>query len=316
MLIETEELVKSTREAYGDALVELGKTNENIFVMDADLSESTKTNKFATHFPERFLNMGVAEQDMMGTAAGLALCGKIPIVSTFAVFATMRSGEQVRTSIAYSNLNVKIVVTHSGLSVGTAGATHFCEEDLAIMRSLPNMVVIAPADALETSLAIKAAVEHRGPVYVRLGRGEAPIIYKELNYEIGKAVTLYDGKDVTLIATGIMLGRALEAAKRLKIMGVEARVIDMHTIKPVDKEVILKAAEETKGIITLEDHNVLGGLGSAVAEVVAEENKTKVKRLGIPDTFCPIATPEQLWDYCGMAVENICDLARSLADVD
>ncbi|WP_338827547.1 transketolase family protein [Neomoorella thermoacetica] len=316
MLLETRELVKSTREAFGDTLIELGKANENIFVMDADLSESTKTNKFAARFPERFLNMGISEQNMMGTAAGLALSGKIPIVSTFAVFATMRAGEQVRTSIAYPNLNVKIIVTHSGLSVGTAGATHFCEEDLAIMRSLPNMVVIAPADALETDLAVRAAVEYKGPVYIRLGRGEAPVIYKELDYEIGKAITLCEGKDVTIIATGIMVGRALEAARKLKTLNVEARVIDMHTIKPIDKEAILKAVEETKGIITLEDHNVIGGLGSAVAEVVAEEGKARVKRLGIPDVFCAIAKPDQLWDYYGMSVNNICDLALSLINSD
>lgn len=270
MLLENQELMISTRETFGDTLIELGQENEKVFVLDADLSESTKTNKFAAVFPERFFNMGISEQNMMGTAAGLALSGKIPIVSTFAVFASMRAGEQVRTSIAYPNINVKIVVTHSGLSIGTAGATHFCEEDLAIMRSLPNMVVIAPADALETRLAVKAAVDHQGPVYIRLGRGEAPVIYKELDYEIGKAMTLGEGKDITLIATGIMVGRALQAAKKLKELNVDARVIDMHTVKPIDKQAILKAAEETKGIITLEDHSIIGGLGSTVAEVVAE----------------------------------------------
>jgi transketolase len=314
--LETQVLKCSTREAYGDTLVELGKENERIFVLDADLSESTKTNKFAAAFPERFFNMGVAEQDMMGTAAGLALSGKVPIVSTFAVFASMRSGEQVRTSIAYPRLNVKIVVTHSGLSIGTAGATHFCEEDLAIMRSLPNMVVIAPADALETNLAVKAAVEYEGPVYIRLGRGDAPVIYKELEYEIGKAITVCEGRDVTLIATGIMLGRALQAARKLKELNVEARVIDMHTIKPLDRDVLIKAAVETKGIITLEDHSIIGGLGSAVAEVIAEEKvKTPLKRLGIPDVFGDIANPEQLWDKYGMSVSGICDAALSLIEL-
>lgn len=313
MLLENQELMISTRETFGDTLIELGQENEKVFVLDADLSESTKTNKFAAVFPERFFNMGISEQNMMGTAAGLALSGKIPIVSTFAVFASMRAGEQVRTSIAYPNINVKIVVTHSGLSIGTAGATHFCEEDLAIMRSLPNMVVIAPADALETRLAVKAAVDHQGPVYIRLGRGEAPVIYKELDYEIGKAMTLGEGKDITLIATGIMVGRALQAAKKLKELNVDARVIDMHTVKPIDKQAILKAAEETKGIITLEDHSIIGGLGSTVAEVVAEYGGgTRVKRLGIPDVFGGIATPEQLWNLYGMSVNNICDIARSL----
>lgn len=313
MLLENQEIILSTREAYGDALIELGKENENIFVLDADLSESTRTCKFAEEFPERFYNMGIAEQNMLGTAAGLALSGKIPFASTFAVFATMRSGEQVRTSIAYPNLNVKIVVTHSGLSIGTAGATHFSEEDMAIMRAVPNMVVIAPADALQTKLAVRAAAKYQGPVYIRLGRGDSPVIYKELDYEIGKAVTLCEGNDITLIATGVMVARALQAARKLKELNINARVIDMHTVKPIDKEAILKAAGETKGIITMEEHNVIGGLGSAVAEVVCEEKpKVVVKRLGIPDVFGEVAPAEQLWDKYGLSVENVCNLAFSI----
>lgn len=313
MLLEIQDLIRSTREAYGEVLIEIGKENNQVLVLDADLSESTKTCEFAKVFPERFFNMGIAEQNMMGTAAGLALSGKIPVVSTFAVFASMRASEQVRTSIAYPKLNVKIVVTHSGLSIGTAGATHFCEEDLAIMRTIPNMVVIAPADALQTKLAVKAAIKHQGPVYIRLGRGDSPVIYKELDYEIGKAVTLCEGNDITLVATGVMVARAFQSAKKLKEMNISARVIDMHTIKPFDKEAILKAAKETKGIITLEEHSVIGGLGSAVTEVVAEEkDSVPVKRLGIPDVFGDVAPAEQLWDKYGMSVENICKLAAEM----
>lgn len=313
MLLETNELVSSTREAYGDVLIELGKEKENLFVLDADLSESTKTCKFAKAFPKRFYNMGIAEQDMMCTAAGMALSGKIPVVSTFSVFASMRSGEQVRTSLAYPKLNVKIVTTHSGLSIGTAGATHFCEEDLAIMRSIPNMVVIAPADAVQTKLAIRAAVDYNGPVYIRLGRGDSPVVYKELDYEIGKSITINEGNDITIIATGVMVYRALQAAKKLKGTNINARVIDMHTIKPLDNEAIIKAVKETKGIITMEEHNIIGGLGSAVAEVVAErKEKVMVKRLGIPDVFGDIASAEQLWDKYGMSVQNVCDVARGL----
>ncbi|MEW6266968.1 MAG: transketolase family protein [Thermodesulfobacteriota bacterium] len=316
MLLENDHIVRSTREAYGEVLIELGKEKENLFVLDADLSESTKTCAFAQAFPNRFFNMGVAEQNMMGTAAGLALSGKIPVASTFAVFASMRSSEQVRTSIAYPKLNVKIVVTHSGLSVGTAGATHFCEEDLAIMRSIPNMVVIAPADALETKLAVRAAVEYWGPVYIRLGRGDSPVIYRELeDYRIGRAITVLEGGDVTIVATGVMVARAVQAAKELKASGLSARVIDMHTLKPLDKEILLKAAAETKGIITIEEHNIIGGLGSAVAEAVSEE-KTNVliKRLGIPDVFGDVAPAEALWDKYGMSVNNICQLAWSLSE--
>lgn len=313
MLLETRDLVVSTRDAYGDVLVELGGRNEDIFVLDADLAESTRTFKFGEKYPRRYYNMGIAEQDMIGTAAGLALSGKIPFVSTFAVFAAMRGAEQVRTSICYPRLNVKIVTTHSGLSVGTAGATHFCEEDLAIMRAIPNMTVIAPSDAVQTRLAVAAAAAYDGPVYMRLGRGDSPVIYKELDYEIGKAVTVCEGDDVTIVATGVMVLRAMKAAEKLRADKIGARVIDMHTLKPLDKDAIVRAVAETRGIITLEEHNVIGGLGAAVAETVAEEGaKVKVRRLGIPDVFGDTAAAELLWDKYGMSVANICAVAKEL----
>ena len=315
MKLEKNELVKSTRAAYGEVLQEIGEEFPDVVVMYADLSESTMTCHFAEKYPDRFYNMGIAEQSMMGTAAGLATCGITPICSTFAVFASMRSGEQIRTSICYPKLNVKVVTTHSGLSIGTAGATHFCEEDLAIMRALPNMTVIAPSDFLETKKAVRAALKMDGPVYIRLGRGDAAVLYSELDdYEIGKAITIQDGTDVTLIATGVMVQRAVAAAKLLEQEGVSCRVVDMHTIKPLDTEAVIKAARETKGIVTLEEHNVKGGLGSAVSEVVAElkGEKAPVKILGIPDVFGGVASAELLWDSYGMDAESIAKTAKKL----
>ena len=315
MKLEKNELVKSTRAAYGEVLQEIGEEFPDVVVMDADLSESTMTCHFAEKYPDRFYNIGIAEQSMMGTAAGLATCGITPICSTFAVFAYMRSGEQIRTSICYPKLNVKVVTTHSGLSIGTAGATHFCEEDLAIMRALPNMTVIAPSDFLETKKAVRAALKMDGPVYIRLGRGDAAVLYSELDdYEIGKAITIQDGTDVTLIATGVMVQRAVAAAKLLEQEGVSCRVVDMHTIKPLDTEAVIKAARETKGIVTLEEHNVKGGLGSAVSEVVAElkGEKAPVKILGIPDVFGGVASAELLWDSYGMDAESIAKTAKEL----
>ena len=316
MKIETDKsLVRSTRNAYADALLQLGAENDKVVVLDADLSESTMTCKFAAAYPEKFYNMGIAEQSMMGTAAGLATCGIIPICSTFSVFACLRSGEQLRTSVAYPNLNVKVVTTHSGLSIGTAGATHFCEEDLAIMRAIPNMVAIAPADYLETVKAVKAAVEYKGPVYIRLGRGDAPVLYSELDdYQIGKAITYKDGSDVTIIGTGVMLQRAVAAAEELEKKGVSCRVLDMHTIKPFDKEAVEKAARETKAIITMEEHNIHGGLGSAVAETVAsmKGSKAAVKILGIPDVFGDVAAAELLWDSYQMDAQSVCNIAMEM----
>lgn len=308
-------LVRSTRAAYGDALLCLGAENDNVVVLDADLSESTMTCKFAEKYPDKFYNMGIAEQSMMGTAAGLATCGIIPICSTFSVFACLRSGEQIRTSIAYPKLNVKVVTTHSGLSIGTAGATHFCEEDLAIMRAIPNMTVIAPADYTETMKAVKAAVEYEGPVYIRLGRGDARVLYSELeDYQIGKAITYSEGSDVTLIATGVMVQRAVEAADLLEEKGVSCRVLDMHTIKPIDKEAVEKAARETKAIITMEEHNINGGLGSAVAEICASLSgeKAVVKILGIPDVFGDVAAAELLWDSYHMDANSVCQMALEM----
>jgi transketolase len=308
-------LVRSTRAAYADALLQLGAETDDVVVLDADLSESTMTCKFAEKYPDKFYNMGIAEQSMMGTAAGLATCGLTPICSTFSVFACLRSGEQVRTSIAYPKLNVKIVTTHSGLSIGTAGATHFCEEDLAIMRAIPNMTVIAPSDYLETVKAVKAAVAYPGPVYIRLGRGDAPVLYSELeDYQIGKAITYKDGSDITLIATGVMMQRAIAAADLLEAKGVSCRIIDMHTIKPFDHEIVEKAAKETKAIITLEEHNINGGLGSAVAETVAavKGEKAVVKILGIPDVFGGVASAELLWDSYHMDADSVCNIALDL----
>ena len=316
MRIETDKtLVLSTRNGYGDALVQIGAQNEKVVVLDADLSESTMTCKFSEKYPERFFNMGISEQSMMGAAAGLAACGMIPIASTFAVFACLRSGEPVRTSVCYPNLNVKIVTTHSGLSIGTAGATHFCEEDLAIMRSMPNMTVIAPADYLETLEAVKAAVEKKGPVYIRLGRGDARVLYSELaDYRIGKAITYREGTDVTIIAAGVMMQRAAAGAEVLAKRGISARVLDMHTIKPLDVEAVRRAALETKAIVTLEEHSIFGGLGSAVAEVVAsmKGEKAPVRILGIPDIFGEVAAAELQWDKFGMDAESIANTAEEL----
>ena len=316
MKIETDKsLVRSTRNAYADALLQLGAENDKVVVLDAELSESTMTCKFAEAYPEKFYNMSIAEQSMMGTAAGLATCGIIPICSTFSVFACLRSGDQLRTSVAYPNLNVKVVTTHSGLSIGTAGATHFCEEDLAIMRAIPNMVAIAPADYLETVKAVKAAVAYNGPVYIRLGRGDAPVLYSELDdYQIGKAITYKDGSDVTIIGTGVMLQRAVAAAEELEKKGVSCRVLDMHTIKPFDKEAVEKAARETKAIITMEEHNIHGGLGSAVAETVAamKDSKAVVKILGIPDVFGDVAAADLLWDSYQMDAQSVCSIAMEM----
>jgi len=271
----------ATRDAYGEALKELGEINENIVVLDADLSGSTKTSVFQKAFPNRFFNVGIAEQNLIGTAAGLATAGKIPFASSFAMFATGRAFEIIRNSVCYPRLNVKIAATHAGLTVGEDGATHQALEDISLMRTLPNMVVLCPADAVETKQCIFKAVEYDGPVYIRLGRAKVPVIFDE-NYEfqLGKGVQLKDGKDITIIATGVMVERALRASERLMEEGISARVINISTIKPIDKDIIIKAAKETKGIITVEEHSIIGGLGSAVAEVVAESHPTKVIRIG------------------------------------
>lgn len=298
---------QATRESYGKALAELAKENKNVVVLDADLSKSTKTADFKAVAPERFFNMGIAEANMMGVAAGMSTCGKIPFVSTFAMFAAGRAFEQIRNSICYPKLNVKICATHAGLTVGEDGATHQAIEDISLMRSIPNMTVINPADDVETKAAIKAVAKMEGPCYVRLGRMAVervndPDKYK---FEIGKGVKLADGKDVTIIATGIMVEAALEAKKILKDKNIDARVINIHTIKPIDKDIIVEAAKETGLIVTAEEHSIIGGLGSAVAEVVSEEYPVKVLRVGVKDTFGESGKPAELLKKYGLTAEDI-----------
>lgn len=303
----------ATRDAYGKALVEVGAKNPNVLVLDADLSKSTKTVDFAKTYPERFFDMGISEANMIGTAAGLATTGKIPFVSTFALFGTLRVGDQVRNSICYPNLNVKIAVTHSGLTLGEDGASHQAVEDIAMMRAIPNMAVIVPADAEETRQVIHAAVEHHGPMYIRLGRPAVPVVFDEnYKFEIGKGTVVHQGNDVTVIAMGVMLSPAIEAAKELANERISVRVINMSSIKPIDKDIIIKAAKETKGIVTAEEHNILGGLGSAVAEVVSEYAPTTVKRVGVEDTFGESGTPDELLVKYGLTKEHIIQKAKEL----
>jgi len=302
----------ATRESYGNALAELGDTYD-IVVLDADLSKSTKTEVFKKKFPDRFINAGIAEQNMLSTAAGLASCGKVVFASSFAMFAAGRAFEQIRNSIAYPKLNVKIGATHAGISVGEDGATHQCLEDIGIMRTIPNMVIINPADDVEARAAVKAAVEHDGPVYLRFGRLGVPVIFDEdYKFEIGKGVMLNDGKDVTIIATGLMVEAAITAEKMLKEKGISARVINIHTIKPIDREIIAKAAKETGAIVTCEEHNIIGGLGSAVAEVVAEECPVPMERIGVRDEFGKSGVPAQLLKDYGLTAEDIVKAAEKV----
>ncbi|MCF8011481.1 MAG: transketolase family protein [Clostridiales bacterium] len=297
----------STREAYGKALVELGKENKDVVVLDADLSKSTKTVNFSREFPERFFDMGIAEQNMMGTAAGLAAAGKIPFASTFAVFATGRTYDQVRNSIAYPALNVAVAASHAGITVGEDGASHQALEDIALMRVLPNMTVFVPADGPQTEAAVRAAVEINGPVYIRLGRPKIPVLYGD-NFEFipGKAVKAREGKDVTIIACGLMVSYALEAADQLeKEEGVSAAVLDMHTIKPLDAASIVEAARETGAVVTAEEHSIIGGLGSAVAETLGETLPVPMMRVGMPDLFGESGKPDELIENYGMSASNI-----------
>ncbi len=301
----------ATREAYGSALAEFG-SDERIIVLDADLSKSTKTDTFKKKYPERFFNMGIAEGNMMAVAAGLATCGKTVFASSFAVFAAERACEQVRNSICYPKLNVKIGATHAGISVGEDGASHQAVEDMAIMRAIPNMVVISPSDAVETRHAVKAAIEHNGPVYLRLGRLGVPAIYEEdgFKYELGKGITVSEGNDVAIIATGLMVHTAIEAKQLLAAEGINARVIDIHTIKPIDSEIIVKAARETGAIVTAEEHNILGGLGSAVAEVLVQNYPAPVKMVGLKDTFGRSGKPYSLMELYGLTAKNIAENAK------
>ena len=297
----------ATREAYGKALAKLGLENENIVVLDADLSKSTKTAEFKKVAPERFINMGIAEGNMMSVAAGLASCGKIPFASTFAIFAAGRAFEQIRNSICYPKLNVKICATHAGLTVGEDGASHQAIEDLALMRSIPNMVVISPSDDVETEACIKAITKYHGPCYVRLGRLGVRTINNNPDYkfELGKAVTLRKGRDATIIATGIMVDAALEAYNMLAEEGIKVKVLNIHTIKPIDAEAIVAAARETGLIVTAEEHSIIGGLGSAVAEVVTSNYPVPVMRVGVKDTFGESGKPEELLKAYGLTAEEI-----------
>lgn len=300
---------KATRQSYGEALLELGKENEKIVVLDADLSTATKTDLFAKEFPNRFFDMGIAEQNMISTAAGMAASGKIPYASTFAVFAAGRAYDQIRNSVCYPHLNVKICATHAGITVGEDGATHQMIEDISLMRTLPNMTVISTSDDVQTKWAVKEISKIDGPVYLRLSRLATPIIYDEnQKFEIGKATQIGEGIDGTIFATGVTVSEAIKAQEELKNKGINVRVVDIHTIKPIDKEMIIKCAKETKKLVSIEDHNIIGGLGSAISEVLTEECPTKLIRLGIKDTFGKSGKAEQLMKYFGIVAENIVEL--------
>lgn len=297
---------KATRQSYGEALLELGKENEKIVVLDADLSAATKTNLFAKEFPNRFFDVGIAEANMMGTAAGLATCSKIPYASTFAAFAAGRAYDQIRCSIAYPQLNVKICATHSGVSVGEDGATHQMIEDLSMMRTMPNMMVLSTSDDVQTKWAVKEISKIEGPVYLRLARVKTGNIYEEnQQFEIGKAVQIGEGTDATVFATGITVEQAIIAKQKLEEQGIHIRVIDVHTIKPIDKEMIVKCAKETKKLISVEDHNVIGGLGSAISEVLTNYYPAKLIRLGINDCFGMSGKAEELIKYFNIDYETI-----------
>ena len=301
----------ATRAAYGEALARLGDVNPSVVVLDADLSASTRTAEFAKRHPERFIQMGIAEQDMIGTAAGLAASGKIAFASTFAVFASGRAFDQVRNAVCYSRLNVKICATHAGLTVGEDGASHQSIEDIALMRAVPNMTVIVPSDAVQTAWAVNAAAALDGPVYMRLGRAPVPVIYGEgQEFAIGKAQTVRAGNDVTIIACGIMVSRALAAAGALAEQGISARVLDMHTVKPLDIDAVVAAAAETGAIVTAEEHSIIGGLGGAVCEAVCESHPAPVVRVGVRDQFGKSGKPDELLAAYGLTSDEIAEAAR------
>ena len=296
----------ATRQSYGETLVKLGKKNEKIVVLDADLAGATKTNLFAKEYPNRFFDMGIAEANMLGTAAGLATCGKIPYASTFAVFAAGRGYDQIRNSICYPNLNVKICATHAGITVGEDGATHQMLEDISLMRTLPNMTVISPSDDTQTRWVIEEISKMNGPVYVRLARLATPIIYEEnQKFEIGKAIQIGEGTDGTVFATGVTVAEAIKAQEELKLQGINIRVVDVHTIKPIDRDMIIKCAKETKKLVSVEDHSVIGGLGSAISEVLTEEYPVKLERMGMLDTFGKSGKAEKLMEYFGLTSKDI-----------
>ena len=300
--------MKATRQSYGEALVELGKENENIVVLDADLATATKTIEFAKEFPKRFFDIGIAEADMIGTAAGMATCGKIPYASTFAVFAAGRAYDQIRSSVCYPNLNVKICATHAGITVGEDGATHQMLEDINLMRGMPNMHVFCPSDDVQTKWLIKEISKIQGPCYVRLCRLATPDIYNEnQKFEIGKMVQIGEGTDATIFATGVTVSEAITAQKELKERGINIRVIDVHTIKPLDEEMIIKCAKETKRLISIEDHNMIGGIGSAISEVLTDKFPTKLERMGINDTFGKSGNAKELLKYFKIDSQAIID---------
>lgn len=303
-----EMIKKATRESFGEAVTLVGEINENIVVLDADLAAATKTSIFKKKFPERFIDCGIAECNMVGISAGLATCGKIPFCATFAMFAAGRAFEQVRNSVAYPHLNVKIVGSHAGISVGEDGATHQCCEDIGLMRTIPNMVILNPADHYEMIEAVKAAAEIKEPVYLRLGRLAVESFNDPDNgykFEIGKGITLHEGDDITVIATGLCVGESLKAAKALEERGINVRVINLHTIKPIDRDIIIKAARETGKIITVEEHNVIGGMGDAVCSVVAEECPVPVIKIGVEDKFGYSGPAKELLEIFGLCQSNI-----------
>lgn len=308
----SEVIKKATREGYGDGLVEIGKEFDNLVVLDADLAEATKTCVFKKEFPERHIDCGIAECNMMGVAAGLAATGKVPFASSFAMFSAGRAFEQVRNSIGYPHLNVKIGATHAGISVGEDGATHQCNEDIALMRTIPGMIILNPSDYIEAKAAVRAAYEYDGPCYLRFGRLAVPVINDNADYrfEIGKGVTLREGKDVTIIATGLTVSGALEAAVRLAADGIEAKVINMHTIKPLDEELVIAAAKETGKIVTVEEHSVIGGLGSAVCDVLSENYPTPVKKLGVYDRYGESGPAVELVKKYGLDADGIYEAVK------
>lgn len=308
----SEVVKKATRESYGEALAELGEKYENLYVFDADLAAATKTGIFKKKYPERFFDCGIAEANMMGVAAGMAATGKIPFASTFAMFAAGRAYEIVRNTIGYPHLNVKIGATHAGISVGEDGATHQCNEDIALMRTIPGMTIINPADDVEAKAAVEAAILHDGPVYLRFGRLAAPVFNDKETYkfELGKGIMLTDGDDIAIIATGLMVSEALTAAEELKKDGINARVINIHTIKPIDKDIIIKAAKDTGLLLTVEEHSVIGGLGSAVCDVVSENLPTKVIKIGVNDEFGHSGPAVDLLKEFGLSSENIVKTAK------
>ena len=301
----------ATRESFGKALVELGKENENVVVLTADLAGATKTSLFEKEFPDRFINVGIAEQNMIGISAGLATTGKIPFASTFAMFAAGRAYDQIRNSVAYPKLNVKICGTHAGVTVGEDGATHQMLEDLSLMRSIPNMTVLCTSDDVQTKWAIKEMAKIDGPVYIRLARVATPVIYDEnQKFEIGKMIQIGDGTDATVFATGVEVAEALKAKEELEKENINIRVVDVHTIKPIDREMIIKCAKETKKLITIEDHSIIGGLGTAVCEVLSEEYPTKVVRMGMQDRFGKSGKAEQLLKYFKLDSEAIIEKVK------